>query len=137
MSFAINCIIALFSLVSPDPVSGHSRAAVGDSLAVGFGHASHMTTFARVGAGSCEIVRKVPRGHYDFMLISAGTNDVPGLCLEAIRARADASTIEWVVPVNGARNHVLSVAHAHGDRLLFYIPSRRAWPHPAAYWNVR
>ena len=116
--------------------------AVGDSLALGFGEASDFETHAVVGEPSCPnkkwqgILNMVPAKHFRFMLISAGTNDVPGRCIEAIRAKVDADTIMWVIPVNGARQHVLSVAKAHHDLELHYTPDKRHWPHPKAYWNV-
>jgi hypothetical protein len=78
----------------------------------------------------------VPAKHYRFLLISAGTNDVPGKCVEAIREKANADQVMWVIPVNDARQHVRSVAHAHRDRTLSYTPDPRHWPHPRAYWNV-
>ena len=137
---AINCSMhtLMMALAMATPANGAGRIAVGDSLAVGFGQASHMTTMAKVGVSSCWIAARMPAGHYDFMLISAGTNDVPGRCIEQVRARANADVVEWVVPVNGARSHVLQVAAAHGDRTLFYLAGKgRAWPHPNCYFAVR
>jgi hypothetical protein len=123
-------------LCTVGPAHG-SAVAIGDSLAVGFGAASHIETHARVGASSCAIVGMVPAKHYDFTLISAGTNDPPGRCIEQVRARVNADVVEWVVPVNGARGHVLQVAARHGDRTLSYAPAGgRAGVHPRAYWNV-
>jgi len=118
--------------------------ALGDSLALGFGRASHMRTLAVVGEPSCPngrrrgILNMVPPGHFNFVLLSAGTNDPPGRCVEAIRARLNADCVMWVVPVNGARPHVLQVAARHGDALLYYTPGKgKVWPHPPRYWNVR
>jgi len=112
--------------------------ALGDSLALGFGQASHLPTRAIVGVSSCRILGMTPAGHFDFVLLSAGTNDPPGRCLEAIRKRLDADRVLWVLPVNGARAHVLAVAAANGDGLLSYTPGRgRVWPHPPRYWDVR
>ena len=137
MSRAINCTIALAALVlSPVHALAGGRAAVGDSLAVGFGQASGMSVYAKVGASSCYIARHMPAGHFDFMLLSAGTNDPPGGCVEQVRARANAGVVEWVVPVNGARAHVLRVAAAHGDRTLFYAGAHGG-VHPARYFAVR
>jgi aromatic ring-opening dioxygenase catalytic subunit (LigB family) len=108
--------------------------AVGDSLALGFGEASGFETRAVVGEPSCPhgrwpgVVNMVPAKHFKFLLISAGTNDVPGKCVEAIRAKANADQVMWVIPVNGARQHVLSVAHAHHDRTLSYTKSLKAVP---------
>ena len=132
MRTAINSISVLLSFVTP---ASAGTLALGDSLAVGYGQASHMPTLARVGIGSCAILRMTPTSHYDFVLVSAGTNDPPGRCLEAIRDRLNASRVEWVVPVNGARAHVLAVAALHHDETLFYSAGRN-WPHPARYKNV-
>ena len=110
--------------------------ALGDSLALGFGQASHLPTRAIVGISSCRILGMTPREHFSFVLLSAGTNDPPGGCIEAIRHRLSADRVQWVVPVNGARSHVLAVAGAHGDATLFYTPGARAWPHPAFYFDV-
>jgi hypothetical protein len=123
----------IIALATPSPAS---ELALGDSLAVGFGQASHMHTSAIVGIGSCRIAAMTPRQHFDFVLISAGTNDPPGRCIEAIRAKIDCGKCEWIVPVNGARNHVLQVARQYGDALLFYAAGRN-WPHPSFYWNVK
>ena len=119
--------------------SAHGQdLSLGDSLALGFGQASHLPTRAVVGASSCRILGMTPSGHYDFVLLSAGTNDVPGRCIEAIRARLDADHVEWVLPVNGSRRHVQEVAAANGDSVLTYTPGRgRGWPHPARYFDVR
>ena len=109
--------------------------ALGDSLALGLGRALGIATIARIGISSCSIVGMAPRGHYDRVVLSAGTNDPPGRCIEAIRQKLNSGRVEWVVPVNGARAHVIAVANAHGDTLLFYAAGRN-WPHPRAYWNV-
>jgi len=116
-------------------IAGLSSLAFGDSLALGFGQASHMPTFAIVGIGSCALARITPTTHYTFVLLSAGTNDPPGLCIEAIRAKLMADRVEWIVPVNGARSNIIAVAKSHGDALLFYDAGPN-WPHPSAYWNV-
>ena len=153
--FAINCVMVI-TLWSP-AFGGerhvrqvHERiqvglgklGAVGDSLALGFGQASGFETHAAVGEPSCPskkwlgVLNIAPTKHYRFLLISAGTNDPPGRCVAAIRAKVHADEVMWVLPVNGARQHVLSVAHAHHDRTLSYTPDPRHWPHPRAYWNV-
>ena len=143
MNNALNFTSALLSaLLTVTPASG-KKAAIGDSLAVGFGQASQVTTIARVGEPSCPnrsrkgIVNMVPSEQFDTVLISAGTNDPPGHCLEQIRARVHARKVIWVVPVNGARGHVLQVAAQHGDGLLYYTPGKgKVWPHPPRYWKV-
>jgi len=157
MSVAINCIIGLFCWGAPvadapvppvRPKHHHAarhakgvdpeRASAGDSLAQGFGWASGFTVFATRSVSSCYIADHMPSGHFKLLLLSGGTNDVPGPCIELMRSRANADVVEWVVPVNGARSHVLAVAAAHGDKLLYYTPSRRkgVWPHPDSYRSV-
>jgi hypothetical protein len=115
-----------------------TRVAFGDSLAVGFGPASGLYTIARVGFGSCAILRALtPRYPLDLALISAGTNDAPGPCVAAIRRAVIARRVYWIVPVNGARDRVLATARAYGDIPIFYVAARgRTWPHPARYFNV-
>jgi hypothetical protein len=127
-------IVALFLFTSPVKAAD---LALGDSLALGFGQASHMTINAKVGISSCAILARTPTDHYDFVLLSAGTNDPPGRCVAAIRARLNASHVMWVVPVNGARGTVLATAKVYQDQTLVYTPGRRSWPHPQRYWNVR
>ena len=135
-SFVIDLVFTVVTIALLGRATAFGKeVAVGDSLAVGFGQASGMPTRAIVGISSCRIVDMVPAGHYDFMLISAGTNDPPGRCVEAVRARADAYVVEWVVPVNGARGHVLAVAAAHGDQTLFYTPAPGN-VHPRGYFDV-
>ena len=74
------------------------------------------------------------RPSYDVVVISAGVNDPPGRCLEAIRARAHARRIIWILPapVNSARAHVVEVACEHGDRTVSYVPGRDHL-HPRSY----
>ena len=135
-AYALGC-----ALLALTPSLGMARsAAVGDSLAQGFGWASHFEVYATRSKSSCWIAEHLPSGHFDFMLISAGTNDPPGNCIEQIRTQVQADVVEWVVPVApSARAHVISVAHTHGDRLFFYTPSRRkaVWPHPDFYRRVK
>ena len=125
MSVAINCIVGLFcwgASASEPPIPSalprhhhvrHAvhvdpdRASAGDSLAQGFGWASHFTVFATRSVSSCYIADHMPSGHFKLLLLSGGTNDVPGPCIERMRSRANADAVEWVVPVNGARSHVL------------------------------
>jgi hypothetical protein len=136
LKYAINCVKSLLAaLLTVSPAMARS-VAIGDSLAVGFGQASHVRTIARVGISSCVIARMVPSEQFDTALLSAGTNDPPGRCVEQVRERVHARRVIWIVPVNGARQHVLSVASEHGDGTLYYSPSKRGWPHPARYWKV-
>jgi hypothetical protein len=115
------------------PASANTLA-LGDSLAVGAGQALHVETVARIAASSCAILRSVPARHFGVVVISAGTNDPPGGCVEKIRAAVHADLVIWILPVNGARNHVAVVARAHGDKTVSYAPGPgRLWPHPRSY----
>jgi hypothetical protein len=151
--YAINCVTIVLILCGPavgKTKDAHRHAhvrrvpgavAIGDSLALGFGQASGFETHAKVGEPSCPtkswrgVLNMVPSKHYRFALLSAGTNDPPGPCIEAIRIKVQADQVIWVIPINGARQHVLSVAQAHHDDTLSYTPGPN-WPHPRAYWNV-
>jgi hypothetical protein len=79
----------------------------------------------------------VPRGHFDSVVISAGVNDPPGHCLEAILAKIDAGEIVLILPpaVNSARAHIASVAAAHGAKTVSYVPGRDHL-HPRSYAAV-
>lgn len=109
---------------------------VGDSLTVGVSQIIHANrVVAKVGMSSCWIAKRAPTKEYDIAILSAGTNDVPGPCIERLRNKIHAHKVIWIVPVNGARQHVLSVAAAHGDSVAYYIPSKskRVFPHPNSY----
>ena len=111
-------------------------AAVGDSIALGTGHALHISTYARVNAGSCEIVRRVPRARYTHLVISAGIND-NGACVAAVRARAKARIVIWILPapINAGRAAVLA-AMRPGDRSVSYACAggcTKSNFHPASY----
>lgn len=140
LSWATRKLAPLALLLLLLAAAGHGHAAslaLGDSLAQGFGPASGLPTIARRGWGSCDILRLIPNRPLDLVLISAGTNDVPGPCVETIRSRVKARRVFWIVPVNGSRAHVLAVAARHGDTPIFYVPLRgRGWPHPPRYYNV-
>ena len=82
---AIDCTSGLLAgLLMAAPAMARSIA-IGNSLAVGFGQASHVETIARVGISSCVIARMVPSEQFDTALLSAGTNDPPGRCVEQVR----------------------------------------------------
>src|SRR5436309_1149493 len=115
---AINCVAFLMGCCSvfgephrddardllkrPATLRASKGVAIGDSLALGFGQASGLETHAVVGEPSCPhgqwpgIVNMVPSKHLSFLLISAGTNDMPGKCIEQIRAKANADAVMWV-----------------------------------------
>ena len=99
--------LILVAIVLLIPALAFARSlALGDSLALGFGHASHLPTRAIVGILSCRIARTVPSEHFDFVLVNAGANDEPGRCIEKLRAKLDASVVEWIPPISpSARVH--------------------------------
>lgn len=133
MIFGMLAIFAWMSWFSP----AHARdLAVGDSIALGTGHALHVPTRAKVGAGSCAIADRMPRGAYDRVVISAGIND-QGLCVQAVRAAVHARRVTWILPapINGGRAMVLAVMRL-GDRSVSYACAggcSRSNFHPASY----
>ncbi len=102
---------------------------IGDSIALGTGTALHVETRARVGAPSCEILRKVPGGRYDVVVISAGVNDPPGRCLEAILAPAStpAASFGYCRRFDQQRSRPMwpRLLCEHGDRTVSYVPGPR------------
>ena len=138
MVFRVVGLILLIALlwVLFMPKAHAADAAVGDSIAVGTGHALHISTYGRVGAGSCEIVRRVPRASYRHLVISAGIND-NGACVAAVRARAKANIVIWILPapINAGRAAVLA-AMRPGDRSVSYACAggcTKSNFHPASY----
>ena len=125
------CALSAAATILVTPVCARDLV-LGDSLAQGLGQALGVATIAKIGISSCSIARMVPSGHFDRVVISAGTNDPPGRCIESVRHQLDASHVTWVVPVNGARSHVLRVAAQMGDSTLFYAPAGRG-VHPSNY----
>lgn len=106
---------------------------LGDSLSVGVAALLHCMSIARVGASSCAISHWVPAQYFDHVVISAGTNDPPGRCIEQLRERLRGGNIVWVLPVNGARDHVAGVARASGDSVCSYSAGRGLGVHPSSY----
>jgi len=85
-------LVVLYVTISVATAFARDGAA-GDSIAFGTGHALHVATFARERMSSCWILKhEVPLavGHFDHFAISAGVNDAPGPCLEAIINHIDA-----------------------------------------------
>jgi hypothetical protein len=122
-------------------VNGGAKGFVaGDSIALDLAQALHWDHNARIGAGSHEIIKKVPEaaGAY-FMVISAGSNDPSnpnlGANLEAMRRRAGGGVL-WIAPVDPhARETVQRVADSHGDNVLTFTPGRDG-VHPRAYGDM-
>jgi len=112
--------------------------ALGDSIALGTGHALHAATVARVGASSCAIYGFMPPVEkIDLIALSAGVNDPPGTCIEKIRARLHGKSVIWILPppVNSARAHIAAVAAKNGDRTISYVPGKDGL-HPRSYKEV-
>lgn len=116
--------------------------AVGDSIAVGTGQALHVLTVAKINAGSCTwILPNAPSGSFEHVVISAGINDPPGSCIEAIRAKYAGVKVVWILPapISSARAHVAAVARANGDMTVSYRCRGRCTKtnfHPASYPSV-
>jgi hypothetical protein len=140
LKYAVNCILALSLALSV----GAARAqdlALGDSIGLGTGGALGVHTIARVNMGSCWVRDQTPSSHYDHVVISAGINDPPGGCLNAIRARLSAGQVVWVLPaaINSARASVAAVAARWGDRTVSYACAggcTKSNFHPGSYARV-
>ncbi len=101
------------------------------------GQFSRCGVSARVGASSAAIVPMVPTGPVKWLVISAGSNDPTnpklGANLEAMRARARADRVIWVVPIHPtAARAVRAVAGGHGDAVVTFEPGRDR-VHPRSY----
>jgi hypothetical protein len=120
---------------------------LGDSIAKGLGLAMKAYTIATVGMGSCGILQHVPSQHFPLAVISAGVNDPPGPCVDAIRNKINADHVVWIRPVpyrfgrhglihlndsQAAGPTVDRVAAAHGDKVVTYVRGRDG-VHPANY----
>jgi hypothetical protein len=146
-ALALAALLLVGACVAP---ARAENLALVDSIAWGAVHLGglHATAAARVGAPSCEALRRLPRRHFDAVVVSAGVNDPPGRCLAALRAALDADVVVFVLPppINAARAHIAAVAAAHGDRTVSYAPGRDGL-HPRSYpalaraiaaaWRVR
>jgi hypothetical protein len=114
--------------------------ALGDSIALGTGHALGLPTVARKGAGSCRIARwGALRGSYGHVILSAGINDGGG-CVASLRGRLQAKEVIWVLPapINSGRVAVLRAMHP-GDRAVTYAcrgGCTRTNFHPGSYRDV-
>ena len=89
----------------------------------------------RVGAGSCEIARKVPSGLWGWVVISAGVND-EGRCVRGVREHVgQMARVVWVVSpprYSKARAAQLATGQAWGDRFVTYVPGKDRL-HPRSY----
>lgn len=128
--FAVGALFFLWASVQ----ASHSQTiVVGDSIALGTGRAMHLPTFARVGAGSCEIARYAfPRS--ETVMVSAGINDPPGLCLPQLYARFGRAHVLVILPkgINSAREHVMRLAARRGYDTISYRTEGLSF-HPRSY----
>ena len=103
----------------------------GDSIALGLALDGRLgcSYSAKIGISSAAVIARIPRTSTDALIVSAGSNDSanPNLRknLEAIRAKAEARTMIWILPIDPrARSAVEAVAAAHGDHVVSFAPSR-------------
>ena len=134
-AFARLLVTATFMLVAGAACA--ETLALGDSIALGTGQAIHAETVAVKGMGSCAIERMMPAKHFDRAVISAGVNDAPGLCVDAILARVDADKVIVILPpgINSARKHIEAAAAAHHFKTISFIPGNDGL-HPRSYAEV-
>lgn len=104
---------------------------LGDSIAEMVGvFLKTCTVVAKVSMSSGWILAHAPAGTYDYVVISSSTNDYESpkvqANLEATRQRTHASRgYVWIVPrPKRASKLVQSVAYAHGDRTVGFVPAR-------------
>lgn len=113
---------------------------LGDSIALGLSLAHPgCDVSAKVGRSTHAILsHQLPQRHYDFVVISAGSNNPndPALRsqLQRIRATVDADRVVWIEPLNStrARTLVREVAADHGDATQRFDRSRDG-VHPRSY----
>lgn len=140
VSFVILIAIAL-GLIIGTTCAYASDLAVGDSIALGAGQALHVKTAAVQNDGSCAIVGFAPGGSFDHVVISAGINDAPGSCDEAIRKKYIGAKVVWILPaaINSSRAHVVALAKQYGDKTVSYRCAGGCSTsnfHPASYFAV-
>jgi hypothetical protein len=129
----VSTLVFIFLLFASVQAIHAQTIVVGDSIAFGTGHAMGVRTYARVGAGSCEIARyKFPAA--DTIVVSAGINDAPGQCVRKLYARFGHARVVVILPkgINSARAHVAAVAAAYGYTTISYRTVGRSF-HPRSY----
>lgn len=112
-------------------------AAVGDSIALGTGHALGVATYARQNMGSCWIEKNEPLGPFTHVVVSAGIND-GGACVFAIRSRLKARRVTWIIPaqINQGADVVWAAVKEWGDGFVTYTCKGGCTKtnfHPASY----
>jgi len=138
--FGVGVLTILFFMLATWPANA-ADLALGDSIALGTGEALGVPTIARQSMGSCWIMDQTPTGYFDHVVVSAGINDPPGPCLNAIRAHLRAGAVVWILPaaINRARASVAAVASLWGDRTVSYACAGGCTKynfHPASYATV-
>ena len=131
-------IVAVLAILGGMRFAKAEDLAVGDSIALGTGSALHVRTVATTGASSCAIAGQAPSGSFDHVVISAGINDAPGNCIEALAKKYAGSNVVWILPaaINSARAHVAAVAGQYGDKTVSYRCTggcSRSNFHPGSY----
>lgn len=112
--------------------------AIGDSIALGTGHALGVPTNARARASSCWVLHHVTNNSYRYVVVSAGINDAPGPCVRTLFARIKATRVVVILPaaINSARANVAHAAQDYGYLTISYACrggcSKRNF-HPGSY----
>jgi hypothetical protein len=116
--------------------------AIGDSIAVGYGQASHCAIHAKVGKSAHFISQHFTSGNQGSMcIISAGSNDPYSITLHkdltTIRNSAiRCNKVIWVIPQNPhAAQIVRQVAYQFGDAVLTF-QAGHDHIHPRQYKDI-
>lgn len=122
MTMAIVALLGVCLTVWFTPPAKAQDAAIGDSIAVGTGHALRVSTYAKTSMGSCWILAHMPRTQFDRVVISAGINDAPGPCVGKILAtvKARIKVVILPAPINSARASVFRLAQQAGAFPISY-----------------
>lgn len=138
-------LVALVTIVALiDLLASRAKAqdvAIGDSIALGVGTALHVPTYAKSGMSSCWVLRHMPNASFKHAVISAGINDAPGSCIDAIFNKIRANQVVVILPagINSARAHVAQEAQSHGFPTISYTchgGCNRGNFHPGSYAQV-
>lgn len=105
-------------------------AIIGDSIALALHLANPCNvTLAYVGASPALIATLAPHGHFDRVVISAGSNNAPMRNmrddLRHIRHQVGAGAVVWVLPANVSNAaQVSAVARERHDAVVTFAPGR-------------
>lgn len=115
---------------------------LGDSIAVGVStHVTKCNVSAKVGRTTRQIINTIPNNKYNFVLISAGTNDLNSASkteIQSLRSHIKADNVMWVVPAKRfkAANIVKETADQFGDSTISIdniISADNTHPTPKGY----